>query len=134
MQAGIDVGYSHTKAVSGNRRAHFPSVVGTPERSRFSLTDDGGIILTEPRHVAVGAGAVEQSRFLHRREDRRYIYSATVPHQEASRSALRKMMQTFFAGSTSKAVLAMLDMSDRKVSAEELDEIAKWIEEQRGSK
>jgi plasmid segregation protein ParM len=75
MNAGLDVGYSHTKAVSGDRRAHFPSVVGTPERSRFSLTDDGGIILTEPQHVTVGAGAVEQSRFLHRREDRHWIES-----------------------------------------------------------
>jgi plasmid segregation protein ParM len=75
MQAGIDVGYSHTKVVSGDRRAHFPSVVGTPERSRFSLTGDGGIVLLEPSNVAVGAGAVEQSRFLHRREDRRWVES-----------------------------------------------------------
>jgi plasmid segregation protein ParM len=76
MNAGLDVGYSHTKAVSGERRAHFPSVVGTPDRARFSLNGNANsIILTEPQAVAVGQGAVEQSRFLHRREDRRWIES-----------------------------------------------------------
>ncbi|MBN1815438.1 MAG: ParM/StbA family protein [Anaerolineae bacterium] len=76
MQMGLDVGYSHTKAVSGERRAHFPSVVGTPDRARFSLGGNvDSIILTEPQTVAVGQGAVEQSRFLHRREDRRWIES-----------------------------------------------------------
>jgi plasmid segregation protein ParM len=88
MNAGLDVGYSHTKAVSGERRVHFPSVVGTPDRARFSLNGADfanpadsanpradSIILTEPQAVAVGEGAVMQSRFLHRREDRRWIES-----------------------------------------------------------
>ena len=76
MNTGLDVGYSHTKAVTGDRRAHFPSVVGTPDKARFSLDGNSGIVLSEPSHVAVGDGAVEQSRFLHRREDRRWIESA----------------------------------------------------------
>jgi plasmid segregation protein ParM len=76
MNAGLDVGYSHTKAVARERRAHFPSVVGTPDRARFSLNgNENSIILTEPQSVAVGQGAVMQSRFLHRREDRRWIES-----------------------------------------------------------
>jgi plasmid segregation protein ParM len=76
MNAGLDVGYSHTKAVAGERRAHFPSVVGTPDKARFSLNGNANsIILQEPQAVAVGEGAVMQSRFLHRREDRRWIES-----------------------------------------------------------
>jgi len=75
MEIGLDVGYSHTKAVAGDRRASFPSVVGTPDKARFSLNGRDHITLIEPQHVAVGAGAVEQSRFLHRREDRAWIES-----------------------------------------------------------
>jgi hypothetical protein len=73
MNIGLDVGYSAVKAVAGNRRVSFPSVVGTPDQARFSLngTAGGDIILTEPRHVLVGQGAVEQSRFLRRREGRK---------------------------------------------------------------
>lgn len=72
MNIGLDVGYSHTKAVSGERRAQFPSVVGTPDKARFSLNGVTSIVLMEPNHVQVGEGAVAQSRFLHRREDRRW--------------------------------------------------------------
>jgi plasmid segregation protein ParM len=77
MYAGIDLGYNATKAVSGDRRASFPSAVGTPDRARFSLNGAGrdALILTEPAHVLVGEEAVQQSRFLNRHEDRRWIES-----------------------------------------------------------
>lgn len=78
MYAGIDLGYSAVKAIGdGGRRAAFPSAVGTPDRARFSLNGGGAgaIVLTAPTHVLVGAEAVTQSRFLTRREDRRWIES-----------------------------------------------------------
>ncbi|MBC7228672.1 MAG: ParM/StbA family protein [Thermoflexales bacterium] len=73
MNIGLDVGYSATKAVAGGRRVAFPSAVGTPDRPRFSLGENHAIILTQPVHVQVGEAAVQQSRFLKRREDRRWI-------------------------------------------------------------
>jgi plasmid segregation protein ParM len=80
MNIGIDLGYSHTKIVSGERgerQAIFPSVVGTPEAGRFSLNgahhDD--IVLLEPQHVLVGEGALIQSEFLDHREDRGWVSS-----------------------------------------------------------
>ena len=76
MNIGLDVGYSAVKAISGKRRVTFPSVVGTPDKARFSLDRNAAIVLTEPDHVQVGAGAVTQSRFLNRREDRSWIESA----------------------------------------------------------
>ena len=75
MNLGLDVGYSATKAVSGERRVNFPSVVGTPDRARFSLNTSQAIVLTAPDHVQVGEEAISQSRFLNRREDRRWIES-----------------------------------------------------------
>jgi plasmid segregation protein ParM len=77
MNIGLDVGYSATKAISGGRRVTFPSVVGTPDKARFSINGASAqdIILTEPAHVAVGDAAVIQSRHLMRREDRGWIES-----------------------------------------------------------
>ena len=75
MNIGLDIGYSAVKAVSGGRRVTFPSVVGTPDKARFSLSGNTSIILVEPDHVQVGDGAIAQSRFLHRREDRRWVES-----------------------------------------------------------
>jgi plasmid segregation protein ParM len=75
MIIGLDVGYWATKVVSHDRQAVFPSVVGTPDKARFSLNSDHSIILTHPDHVQVGQGAVKQSRFVKRREDRSWIES-----------------------------------------------------------
>jgi plasmid segregation protein ParM len=81
MYVGIDVGYNATKAITDKRRAMFPSAVGTPDRARFALTPGGNgdgaaaIILTAPDHVLIGDEAVQQSRFLNRREDRHWITS-----------------------------------------------------------
>ena len=46
MNVGLDIGYSAVKTVSGDRRVTFPSVVGTPDRARFSLDGNAAIVLT----------------------------------------------------------------------------------------
>ena len=61
MIVGLDVGYSTTKAIGGDDlRVIFPSVVGTPDKARFSLGTDQTIVLVSPEHVQVGDGAVSQ--------------------------------------------------------------------------
>lgn len=74
MNVGLDLGYSSTKVVSGDRRSKFPSVVGTPDKARFSFSEDGaGILLVSPSHVLIGEEAVRQSQFAPRWEDRDWI-------------------------------------------------------------
>lgn len=79
MIIGLDVGYSEVKLVRGvgeRDRVIFPSVVGTPDQSRFGVDDKTGMIILEhPRHVQVGLGAISQSKFVSRREDRNWIES-----------------------------------------------------------
>jgi hypothetical protein len=75
MNIGLDIGYSATKTISGDRRATFPSVVGTPDKARFSLNGNESIVLLSPDHVQVGEGAVRQSRFIAPREDRAWVTS-----------------------------------------------------------
>jgi len=81
MNVGLDLGYSATKLVADGRRKTFPSIVGTPELGRFSLGgQDNHIVLRDPEHVLVGEGAMTQSRFVNRREDRAWIESAEYYH------------------------------------------------------
>lgn len=77
MYTGIDIGYNATKAVTDKRRTIFPSVVGSPDRASFTLNggNEAAIVLLSPNHVLIGEEAVQQSRFLNRREDRRWIDS-----------------------------------------------------------
>jgi plasmid segregation protein ParM len=76
MNAGIDLGYSSVKAIGGTGRAvTFPSVVGTPDKGRFSLNGHNDIVLEVPGNgvCLIGESAVVQSRFIDRREDRGWI-------------------------------------------------------------
>ena len=68
---------------------------------------------------------------IHRREDRRYIYSPAIPQEKASRTAVRNLIRTFFGGSPSKAVLTMLDVSSDKLTEEEIEKITEWLEKEK---
>jgi len=75
MNVGMDLGYFGSKVVCQGRRIWFPSVVGSPDRPSFSLTGEQGMLLRKPMAALVGYEAIEQSRFLHRREDRSWVTS-----------------------------------------------------------
>ena len=78
--------------------------------------------------VRVTLGILEKKGYLtHRQDGPRYLYAPAVPADKAKLSALQHLMQTFFSGSPSSAILTLLDMSSAKLSEEELDEIAARI-------
>jgi predicted transcriptional regulator len=78
--------------------------------------------------VRVTLGILERKGHVEHREDgRRYIYFPTVARGRASRSALKHLVKTFYGGSVSSAVVALLDLESRKLSKRELDEIAATI-------
>lgn len=80
--------------------------------------------------VRVTLGILEKKDFLaHDRIDQRNVYYPTVPAGSARQSAIRHLVSTFFKGSPSNAVLAMLDVSKDRLSDEDLDEISRWIAE-----
>ena len=66
----------------------------------------------------------------HRLDNRRYLYSPTLPHKKASRAALQRMVRVFFGGSVSKAILAMFDASSDSLSKADLERIAKRLDEE----
>jgi len=85
--------------------------------------------------VRVTLGILEKKGHVkHRQDGRRYLYSPTVPHDKATRNAMRNLLQTFFCGSPSKAIQALLEMSGERLSAKEVDEMSQWIENERRSR
>jgi predicted transcriptional regulator len=62
----------------------------------------------------------------HKEKGLRYVYSPTVPRTKARKSALRRMIDVFFAGSKEQAVTALLN--EEKWSDDELEELQKQIE------
>lgn len=71
----------------------------------------------------------EKGLLTHEQEGKRYIYLPTTPHSRARTSALRHLMRTFFSGSTSQVVNALLE--EAQPSAAELERMAALIEEAR---
>ncbi|HUQ82915.1 MAG TPA: BlaI/MecI/CopY family transcriptional regulator [Gemmatimonadaceae bacterium] len=78
--------------------------------------------------VRVTLGILEKKGVVtHRADGPRYIYAPAVPKERASKLAARDLLRTFFEGSPSRAILALLDESDRNLSAADLEEIEGWI-------
>jgi BlaI family transcriptional regulator, penicillinase repressor len=69
----------------------------------------------------------------HEQDGPRYVYLPTVARDNAKRSALRHMIQTFFDGSAEQAISALLDESSAKLSSAELDRLARLIDGARKS-
>jgi predicted transcriptional regulator len=73
----------------------------------------------------------EKGHVRHEQDGPRYVYLPTVGRENAKRSAMRHMLQTFFDGSTAQAISALLDDSSAKLSDADLDRLARMIEEAR---
>ncbi len=73
----------------------------------------------------------ERGHLRHREENRKYIYRPTKTRGKAGKSALTRVVKTFYEGSLEKAVAALLQGSDAKVSDSELRRLSKLIEEAR---
>ena len=67
----------------------------------------------------------------HEEEGLRYVYVPTVPRHAARRSALRHLVDTFFEGSTTKAVTALLGGEVSRVSDEDLRRIEELVKDAR---
>jgi predicted transcriptional regulator len=69
----------------------------------------------------------EKGHVRHEQDGPRYIYLPTIGHENAKKSAMRHMLQTFFDGSTSQAISTLLDDQDARLSDAELDRLAGLI-------
>ena len=58
----------------------------------------------------------------------RYVYFPAVKPEEASRSALKQLVRTFFDNSTGSAMAALLDMTSTRLSAAEYRRLSRLLE------
>ena len=67
----------------------------------------------------------------HEEDGVRYVYVPATPRRAARKSALRHLVDTFFDGSPTKAVAALLGGEAARVSDEDLERIAELVDNAR---
>jgi len=67
----------------------------------------------------------------HEQDGPRYVFLPVVAREKARRSALRRVLDTFFDGSTEQAVAALLDLQSSKLDPKQLEQLAKLIDKAR---
>lgn len=65
----------------------------------------------------------------HRREGARYVYVPRTSPETARRSALDRLVSTFFQGSVAQAMAALLETADTELSETELNHLEKMIKQ-----
>jgi BlaI family transcriptional regulator, penicillinase repressor len=67
----------------------------------------------------------------HEQDGARYVYIPVVKKEQASRSALRHVLNTFFGGSATQAISALLDEDSRNLSEEDWQRLSVMIKQAR---
>ncbi|HEX8273757.1 MAG TPA: BlaI/MecI/CopY family transcriptional regulator [Longimicrobiaceae bacterium] len=73
----------------------------------------------------------EKGHLGHTQEGIRHVYFPTVARDDIRDTTMKHVLRTFFAGSMSAAMAALLDANEEPPSGEELDTLARMIEQAR---
>jgi predicted transcriptional regulator len=73
----------------------------------------------------------DKGHLRHEQDGPRYVYLPTVGREKARRSALHKLVHTFFEGSTAQAVAALLGEPGANLSDDDLDRLSHLIDQAR---
>lgn len=65
----------------------------------------------------------------HKEEGAKYVFYPLVEHEQASKNAISRLVKTFFDGSASQAVNALLGMSMDEIPEQELEKLETMIRE-----
>ncbi|MBK6486892.1 MAG: BlaI/MecI/CopY family transcriptional regulator [Gemmatimonadetes bacterium] len=88
--------------------------------------------LPDPPHAAAVRTMLRileaKGELRHRKDGPRHVYSPTTPRSQAQQSAVSHLLRTFFNGSRSAAVAALLDADERALSPDERDELASVVQ------
>lgn len=74
-------------------------------------------------NVLVDKGAAQ-----HRQDGPRYVYLPAIPAGSARNEAVKHLVDTFFNGSAEDAAVALLAMSDAKMSRDAIEKLTKGIQ------
>lgn len=99
-------------------------------RGQASVSEVRGDLPDPPSYSAVRAmlGLLEDKGYLrHRQHGLKYVYLPADDTSKVRDSALKHMVATFFGGSPERAVAALLEMSDTRLSAKEKQYLSQLI-------
>ena len=71
---------------------------------------------------------VEKGELTYKKEGRSYIYAPRKSRAKVARSALARLLQTFYGGSVGQAVSGLLELEHGEIDEEELERIELLIE------
>jgi predicted transcriptional regulator len=103
-------------------------------RGRASASDIQSLIPDPPGYSAIRATlrVMEEKGYIrHEQNGPAYVYAPKIAPERAKRSAVKHILNTFFAGSAERMVAALLDVSSGNLEPSELDGIAALVEEAR---
>lgn len=67
----------------------------------------------------------------HSRDGARYVYHPTARPRDAQKWAISQVVKTFFGGSRTRAVAALLEVPDSELTEDDLDRLTKRIQKHR---
>lgn len=103
-------------------------------RGQASVSEVRAAMNDAPSYSAVRAMLrvlKDKGHVKHQAEGLKYMYRPVVNREKAKRSALKSLVDTFFNDRPDEVVAALLDVSSRRLTAEELDRMAAMIDEAR---
>jgi BlaI family transcriptional regulator, penicillinase repressor len=104
------------------------------QRGRASAAEVQAALPDAPGYSAVRALLrilEEKGHIKHRREGARYVYLPRGSRETARRSALKRVVSTFFQGSVSQAMAALLETADTQFPDSELTKLQQLIAQAR---
>jgi len=120
------------KSLSRRERQIMDIVYEMKEASAFQVMER---LPSPPSYSAVRAllRVLEQKGHLvHRQDGPRYVYVPRLAKDKARRNALAHLRQTFFDGSTTDVVAALLDISEEDLSEDDYARLTELIDKARG--
>lgn len=107
----MDVLHAKESATAADIRAALPDPPGySAVRALLRILEDKG-------HIK------------HRQEGARYVYLPRASRETASRSALKRLVTTFFEGSVTQAMAALLESPDTRLSEAEVNKLEQMIKQ-----
>lgn len=104
-------------------------------RNEASAADIQASIPDSPSYSAVRAllkKLVDKGHIEHQRRGAKYYYQPVLPKSDAKRSAVNRLVNTFFDGSAASAVVNLLGREGKDISNEDLQAIEAELKKLRG--
>ena len=101
------------------------------QRGKASASDIRDAMDDAPSYSAVRAllrVLENKGHVKHESDGLKYVYVPVVNRDKAKRSAVKQLLDTFFSDSPDQIVAALLDVSAKRLTREELDRMTAMIE------